>query len=257
MENIIRGGISSVIGDRYVKSDDKRKVFYTDATNLYGHPMSQPLPYDEIKFDKNVKLEDILISPDESDIGYFVEVDLSYPDNIKQKRKHFPFAPEHRKIIPDDFSYFLKKIKPDNYTQTEKLICNFSDKKNYLIPYRILKFHVGHCMIVEKVHSVISFKQDKWLEKYIFFDTQKRDQAVNDFKKGFYKLLNNAFYGKTRGNVRNRLILECIKKDDADKFIKQQSKLTFNGILKSLNQIKIMIVMRSNKTKYYWINQFT
>ena len=32
-------------------------------------------------------------------------------------------------------------------------------------------------MIVEKVHSVISFKQDKWLEKYIDFNTQERNLA--------------------------------------------------------------------------------
>ena len=31
--------------------------------------MSQPLPYDEIKFDRNIKLEDKLNTPDDSDIG--------------------------------------------------------------------------------------------------------------------------------------------------------------------------------------------
>ena len=54
------------------------KRLYFDANNLYGHSMSQPLPFDEIKFDKNVKLEDIFNTNDDSDIGYFVEVDLSY-----------------------------------------------------------------------------------------------------------------------------------------------------------------------------------
>ena len=33
--------------------------------------------------------------------------------------------------------------------------------------------------------------------------------------------------------VRNRLKKEFIKKDDTVKFIKQQSKLTFNGVHKS------------------------
>ena len=33
--------------------------------------MSKPLPYDEIKFDKSVELEDILNTPDDNDIGYF------------------------------------------------------------------------------------------------------------------------------------------------------------------------------------------
>ena len=75
IENNIRGDISSIMGDRYVKSDENKKILYGDANNLYGHSMSQSLPYDEIKFDKNVKLEDILNTPDDSDNGYFVEVD--------------------------------------------------------------------------------------------------------------------------------------------------------------------------------------
>ena len=44
LENNIRGGISSVMGDRYVKSDENKKIIYIDATNLYGHSLSQPLP---------------------------------------------------------------------------------------------------------------------------------------------------------------------------------------------------------------------
>ena len=58
-----------------------------DATNFYGHSMGQPLLYDEIEIDKNAKLEEILKSPDDSDIGYFVKIDLRYPDYIKEKTK--------------------------------------------------------------------------------------------------------------------------------------------------------------------------
>ena len=64
------------------------------------------------------------------------------------------------------------------------------------------------------------------------FKTQKRNKAKNGFGEDFYKLLN-AFYGKTMENVRNRMKLDFIKKDDYKKLIKQQSKLTFNGIHKS------------------------
>ena len=139
----------------------------------------------------------------------------------------------NKKIHPDDFSDYMKEIKPDTYIQTSKLICDWSDKKNYLIQYRMLKFYVRHGMIVDKVHEIISFSQSRWLEKYINFNTQKRNQAVNDFEKDFYNLLNNAFYGKTMQNVRNRLKIKFVKKDDYREIIKQQSKLTFNGIHKS------------------------
>ena len=99
LENIIRGGISSVMGDRYIKSDENKKILYVDAINLYGHSMSEPLPYDEIKFDRNFDLEGIINTPDDSDIGYFIEADSIYPDNIKEKTKNFPFAPVNKKLV--------------------------------------------------------------------------------------------------------------------------------------------------------------
>ena len=190
------------MGDRYVKSDENRKILYIDANKLYGWAMSEYLPYDEIKFDKNVKLEDILNSPDNSDTGYFIGVDWKYPDNLKEKTKNFPFTPENKKINLDGFRDYMKEFIPDTYTQNKKLICGWSDKKNYVIHYGVLQFYVRHGMEVEKVHTVISFKQSKWLEKYINFNTQKRNKAKNEFEKVFNILLNNAFYGKTMENVR-------------------------------------------------------
>ena len=127
----------------------------------------------------------------------------------------------------------MNSIKPENYAKSKKLICDWTDKKNSLIHYRVLKFYVRHGLIVEKIHEIISFKQSKWLESYISFNTQKRNKAKNDFEKDFFKLLVNAAFGKFLENVRNRLGLELIKKDNIKKIIDQQSKLTFNGIEKS------------------------
>ena len=235
----IHGGISSVMGNRYVKSDENNKILYIDATNLYGLSLSQFLPYDEIEMwhghpDKYLKWLDInLITPDDADIGYFLEVNLKYPDDIKEKTKHFPFCPENKKINPNKYNDYMKKIKPKNYTKSEKLICDWTDKKRYLIHYRMLKFYVRHGMIVEKIHEILSFKQCKWLEGYISFNTQKRNKAKNDFEKDFFKLLVNAAFGKFLENFRNLLGLELIKKDKIKKIIDQQSKLTFNGFQKS------------------------
>ena len=127
----------------------------------------------------------------------------------------------------------MKKIKPKNYTKAKKLTCDWSDENNYLVQYRIIKSYVRHGMIVDKIHEIISFKQSKSMGKYISFNTQKRTRVKKEFEKNFYKLLNNAFYGKTMENVTNTLPLEFIKNDYCKKITKQQSKLTFNGIHKS------------------------
>ena len=83
----------------------------------------------------------------------------------------------------------------------------------------MLKSYVGHGIVVEKIHEIISFKQSKRLEKYISFNTQKRNRAKNDFEKDFFNLLVNAALGKILENVRNHLRLEIIRKDDIKKIL--------------------------------------
>ena len=108
LEDNIRGGSSSVMGDRYVKLDDNRKILCIDANNLYGWVMSQMLLYDEIEmwhghpdlFMK--KIEEILETPRDTDIGSFVKVELKYPDKIKEKTKNFPFTPESKICSKND-----------------------------------------------------------------------------------------------------------------------------------------------------------
>ena len=40
------------------------------------------------------KFGQLLNTPDESDIGFFIEVNLKYPNEFKEKTKNFPFRPE-------------------------------------------------------------------------------------------------------------------------------------------------------------------
>ena len=94
----------------------------------------------------------------------------------------------------------------------------------------MLKLYVRHGMVVDKVHKMNSTRQSKCLEKFITFITQKRNIAKIGSEKDFPKLLKNAFFEKTMKNIRNRIKVEYIRKDDNEKFMKQQSNLTFNGI---------------------------
>ena len=99
----------------------------------------------------------------------------------------------------------MKNIKDKNYARAEKLLCDWTDKKKDLFQYRMLKIYVRHGMIVVKIHEITSLKLSKWLEKYISFNTQKRNQGKNGFEKDFNNILNNTFYGKTMENIRSLL----------------------------------------------------
>ena len=124
LENNLRGGISSVMGDRYIKSDESKKILNIYAINIYGWAMSESLLYYEIEMWLghpdlyNNELEEILNTSDDSVIGYFVEVDLKSP-NIIQETKNFPFCPEIKSIHKDKYIDYMKKIKPKIYTKTK------------------------------------------------------------------------------------------------------------------------------------------
>ena len=65
-------------------------------------------------------------------------------------------------------------------------------------------------MKVTKIHTLYKFKRSAWLAKYIDHNTQKRTEAKTNFEKDLYKLMNNAFFGKTMENVRDRTNLDFI-----------------------------------------------
>ena len=117
LENSNRGGRRSVVPKRFVKSDETKKILYIDACSLYGLSGYQSLPYDEIKCDKNVSSEDILNTPDDSDVSYFGGFDLKYSDEIKHETKNLPLCPLIEFSPRDNFSNYMKDIKQSNYTK--------------------------------------------------------------------------------------------------------------------------------------------
>ena len=97
---MLRGGISSVMGNRYAESNDNTKKCYMDASKFFGHSISQSRPFDEVEMwhghpDFYISnLGEITNASDDSDIGYFPEVCLNYPDNLKEITKISSFCPE-------------------------------------------------------------------------------------------------------------------------------------------------------------------
>ena len=72
---------------------------------------------------------------------------------------------------------YEKKTKPDAHTQSKNLNCDWTEKKKYLVEFRISKFSVRHATVVEKIQEQISLKQSKWLESCTSFNTKKQIRA--------------------------------------------------------------------------------
>ena len=62
---------------------------------------------------------------------------------------------------------------------------------------KTLKQAWNYGLILKKAHKVIQFNQKVWLKPYIDMNTKLRTEGKNDFDKDFFKLMNNAVFGKT------------------------------------------------------------
>ena len=114
LENKMKGGPSSCMGNRYVKRGE-RKIVYEDMNHLCGWSMSQNLPtgdFHEIKVTRS-SLEKILRTPDNDEHGFLIECDLEYPSSIHEKTKYFPILPDMKTSKVEDFSPYMMKNKPE------------------------------------------------------------------------------------------------------------------------------------------------
>ena len=112
--------------------------------------MSQKLPVNGSKWVKKEKLSKFNESfiknyHDNSNKGYFLEVDIDYPKELFNLYKDLPFLPESNKV-----------------NKVEKLICSIENKEKYIIHIRSLKQALNHGLKLKKVHRVIKFRQEAW-----------------------------------------------------------------------------------------------
>ena len=129
VEKGIRGGICYAIhryakaNNKYMKNYDKDMessyLEYLDANNLYGWAMSQKLPVNG--FESQFKEDFIKNYDEDSNKGYFLEVDVEYPKKLFNLHSDLPFLPERKK------------------NKCDKLVCNIHDKENYVVHIRALK----------------------------------------------------------------------------------------------------------------------
>ena len=146
----------------YDKNKESSHLQNWDANNLYGWAMSQKLPVNNFEWIKDTSQfnEDFIKNyNEESDEGYFLEVDVQYLEKLHELHNDLPFLPERMKI-----------------EKVEKLVANLHDKTEYVIHIRNLKQALNHGLVLKKVHRVIKFNQNAWLKPYIDMNTDLRSK---------------------------------------------------------------------------------
>ena len=177
------------MGDKFNPREESSFLQYLDVNNLYGWAMSQLLPTGGFRW---VSLEPNEINkfPRCTDKGYLLEVNAKYPKELHDSHNDLPFMCERTKI-----------------NGVEKLVPNLYDKRNYVIH---IDQALKHGLILEKIHHAIEFDQSAWMKPYIDFNTQLRIQACNNFEKDFFKLTNNAVFGKMMENIRKHRNIKLV-----------------------------------------------
>ena len=162
----------------YDPTKESKFIMYLHEKKLYGWGISQYLPCCEFKWLKNVDVNSV---SENSSIGYILEVDLEYPDELHYLHNDYPLAPEKLAISYYTLSNYCKKIA-DKYGikvgDVKKLVPNLSNKSNYFLHYRNLQLYLSLGMKLTKVHKVLKFKQSDWMKIYSDFNTAKRKKML-------------------------------------------------------------------------------
>ncbi|KAJ8914925.1 hypothetical protein NQ315_016079 [Exocentrus adspersus] len=161
-ERGIRGGVSQCC-NRYAKANNKympdynpndpsNYPLYSDVNALYSWAMSQYLPYGGFKWVSEIENFDVLSIPNDSDIGYMLEVDLSYPNHLH----------EHR-------------TQPNS--KLSRLMTTLQKKEHYVVHYTNLKQYHECGMKLDKNHRILQFNQSLWLKVRVYVDLNARLRA--------------------------------------------------------------------------------
>ena len=109
---------------------------------------------------------------------------------------------------------------------------------------------------MKKVHRGIKFNQKAWLKPYIDKNTKIRQKAKNNFEKDFFKLMNNAGFGKTLENVRKHRNIKLVTTERRRNYLVSEPNYHttkfFKENLLAIEMRKTQILM--NKPVYFGLS---
>ena len=235
IESHIRGGLS-LISERYLKAspemseekfnsltaEEKKRVYrilYLDQNNLYGGQLRKNLPISNFEWMTEADFKKInwLNTNSNSSKGYILEIDISYPKKLHKEHESIPLCPHHKNITYKDLTEYSKmaysKSRNEKTYKSKKLTASFEKKIKYVIHYDTLREYLKLGMKLDKVHRVISFNQEPFMQKYIDHCTHMGKISKTPAEKSLFKLATNAIYGKSLESRRNRLTCHIFRNE--------------------------------------------
>ena len=216
-----------------------------DANNLYGEAMCAKLPCRDFEWVESELLRNIdwFNVDTEGDDCWILKVDLEYPSNIHDVTIDLPLAPQNQDVTwnmltrqqkQDYQSMNEQRGQTNKYVTGRRLLQTCSNKQEYVVHFKILKWYLAMGMRITKFYTSIHCIQDCLLKSYIEMNSAKRAATTNTFKKNLFKLLNNAVYGKTMENVRKYVTIKMVTPkvyDPSFKYIKYSSKPEYESTI--------------------------
>ena len=123
--------------------------------------------------------------------------------------------------LHNDLPLLPERVKLE---KVEKLAHNLHDKPEYIKHIRNLNQALNHRLVLKKVHRVIKFNQNAWLNRYIDMNTDLRKKQ-NMILKKIFKLMNNAVFGKTMENVRKDKVIKLVTTERGKELLSIRIKL--------------------------------
>ena len=150
--------------------------------------MSKKLPVGKFRWLEKNEISNFNIenTASNTNLGYILEVDLVYPENLHVKHSDFPLAPIKKKIKYDELSPYNQNIQrsidmKNLFSNAEKLIQTLEGKKYYVIHFELHKLYLKLGLKLTKIHRVLWFEQRAFMRSFIEFNIERRKAANSEF----------------------------------------------------------------------------
>jgi len=127
--------------------------------------------------------------------GYFLEINCNFPTHLHD--------------YLDQFVPLVERKKPPG-AATERLVSDFSDKKNYVLTLQHFQLILKLGVQITHIWQVLRYKQENYMAAYIDIVTKWRTESTNKFSNSLFKNMLCAIFGKTIERTDNRKCVEIV-----------------------------------------------